>query len=383
MKSPRPSPALKFSCLTVLPLLLSLALLAATCSANTEIVNFGPLLCRDDPEGRDELYAAAKLAQDWPTLDITRPGGLFSIELSGPSPLLKASDSRTGAWIKLKLARPIEGGPVARHRPANPRDRFLQKVWHSILWALTQRFTVRASIAANHATDTRLRVMNAHEMLVAGNLRRVAQDGSSSPDDRASTDAPIVKIGNAPSLEQTAVPYKDVLEEGRYLARQVQEAELREELERFPCQVAYLQVVAMHNAISVPERQECLSFSGGASSRFWQSVRRLYFDRLAWDSGRPCSASDVEHAPKTTSEGVQISSDEGGGMQAPQVAPIALTFEQLHLGVLPTTAAYLVCTLVITLALVRVILAPVARLYVSHAVATARQDVVSHRAKIE
>lgn len=39
--------------------------LLPACLANTEIVNFGPLLCRADDVGLEELYAAQKLAADW------------------------------------------------------------------------------------------------------------------------------------------------------------------------------------------------------------------------------------------------------------------------------------------------------------------------------
>ena len=48
-------------------LIVTLYLLASAqrCLANTEIVNFGPLLCRTDVQGREELFAAEKLAAEW------------------------------------------------------------------------------------------------------------------------------------------------------------------------------------------------------------------------------------------------------------------------------------------------------------------------------
>ena len=226
--------------------------------------------------------------------------------------------------------------------------------------------------------DVTLRVLSAHDMLASGKLQRVAEasasndtSSESSEADATSKDGPIVHIGKEPSsadalVDATAEP------NSWFRSRTAHSNSSEEEVERWPCSVAYLHVIATRSAVRIPRRVDCASEGAGFRFAPWRYLRHVYFDRLAWDSRRPCSADECSEGTSTRatvidSDGMQISFEQE--QQPLTQIPLILTFERLHLGVLPTTAAYMLVVLIVTLALVRRLVLPPVLAHLSHIVA--------------
>lgn len=158
-----------------------------TVEANTEIVNFGPIMCRADESGHLEDKAARDVSANWTILRPSSEPRLFSITPTGRTEVDAKDDeqvvSHRGAWFTLQLVDPAQDQVALVSEPSStntaahtqesrvaaadlateafpllvrghdrditPRDRFAAEVWNHTMWWLTRRYTLRASWPAN------------------------------------------------------------------------------------------------------------------------------------------------------------------------------------------------------------------------------------------
>ncbi len=234
-----------------------------------------------------------------------------------------------------------------------------------------------------------LRVLNAHEMLAAGKMQRVAEaTAPASSDAGADSDAghqqePVIRIGeDLPQGPDTAFDSagRPILDSASSTLRHAQTlSDDEESYNRAPCTVAYLQVIATRSGVRIPRNADCHASDPTRSlvGRAWRALRSAYYDRLAWDAGMHCDTplfSSSSSASSTSGEGKRVrttetdeaghsvtieapvlGSDEGA---RPPILPIMLAFEPLLLGLIPSTAAYMLFLLLVVLALTKSLVLP-------------------------
>ena len=179
--------------------------------------------------------------------------------------------------------------------------------------------------------------MNAHEMLIAGSLRKSPTSNTTDPVDSP----PEVHIGEVPpdADGQMAAPLAHKRKPRLQDSVDPSTIALEIDAELVPCSTAYVQVLAVSNPVRIPARPECRSEapSGLFAHPVWKWVRRHYLDPLAWDAGLSCAEADATiRRPRH---------------EAVSSIPVVLTFEPLHLGVIPATATQTLFTLLLAITL--------------------------------
>ncbi|SOV01869.1 related to flavin-containing monooxygenase [Ustilago sp. UG-2017a] len=311
--------------------------------ANTEIQNFGPVLCRADEYGNLAAKAADQLSSTWPVIRPFSTPSIFSIS---PSPL-SASNS-TGAWLTLDLSNNNQftlpsPRDAALYLDLNPRDRWVRQTIDSVAWFFTKRFAVRSSIAANLALDGELEIMGVEQVLKWGGVEWKAELVDAQPiqseGSRAERRTMIERVPNHAIVtsvvpKQTAAPQSPEKAKesggGDIVFKQTRGSELKGEIlatetitlnkdessaPRFPCPKLYLHFKVRESGVSIPPVG---GLEGVQVQGMWQVFFRFaetVFGGLA--SGRR---------------------EKEGEEQVAGTAPIHITLERLYLGRVPATA---------------------------------------------
>lgn len=318
------------------------ALLAVTIpgvKANTEIRNFGPVLCRADEYGHLAAKAADQLSSNWPVLSPTTSPSIFS---AVPDPLSdflnldQLNDSKKGAWLVLDLSN---GGSFSLPAPRqaslyaelNPRDRWIRQRIDSLAWSFTKRFTVRSSISAHLALDVRMQLLGPEEVLQRGGVewkaelvetKQVVDEGNSATATQTKVTLPNHAVVSSVVPRETGSPSSKVKQDGTVVFSQSDSTEPAEILAsdtininsdastapHFPCPKLYLHLVVQETGIPIPPAVDLLqsTLAFAPMFRFAETV----FGRLA--------SGEKEREARS--------------------APIHLTLERLYLGGVPATA---------------------------------------------
>ncbi|CBQ70108.1 related to flavin-containing monooxygenase [Sporisorium reilianum SRZ2] len=309
------------------------ALLAVTVTgveANTEIRNFGPVLCRADEYGHLAAKAADQLSSNWPALRPTTTPSIFSVV---PDPYTAPlNDTKKGAWLVLDLSN---GGSFTLPAPRqaklyaelNPRDRWIRQQIDSVAWFFTKRFTLRSSIAAHLALDVQMQLMGPEEVLQRGGVEWKAElvetqhvvEGKKGMQTTAGLPNHVVVSSVVP--RETGAPAKR--KDDTVVFKQSESSEPVEILAsdtisvnpddaesapHFPCPKVFLHLVVHETGVPIPPAAD-LSLSESAFAPLFRLAEAV-FGRLA--------SVDVERVDRS--------------------APIHLTLERLYVGGVPATA---------------------------------------------
>ncbi|PWZ03501.1 hypothetical protein BCV70DRAFT_18478 [Testicularia cyperi] len=347
----RPSPAsvARGKMLRLVALFSALSTLAVPAAqANTEIRNFGPVLCRADEYGHLAAKAADQLAADWPILRPKSTPSTFSI---APTVHANLSDSEAGAWLVLDLSdngkfnipSPLD---ASLYMDLNPRDRWIRQTLDRVAWTFTKRFTVRSSIAANLAVEVHLELLDPEEVLKRGGVEWEAELVDTSRIALPSVGMPVTSSIPNHAVISSAVPRetgtparKSSIQVGgsddTVVFKRPQTSTLPSAIlasdtinlsdvspPRFPCDRIYLHLIPVSTGVSIPYASQ---HHKETKSDVWFWLNRLA-ERIYSDL--------VNEASKASSK----------------TLPIHLTLEPLVLGVLPHTAVTMTSTLLVMVA---------------------------------
>ncbi|PWN39966.1 hypothetical protein IE81DRAFT_349700 [Ceraceosorus guamensis] len=369
-------------------------------SANTEIENFGPMLCRADAVGLLSDHAAHKVARGWPILVPASTPSRFTI----PAAARQDASADRGAWIVLQLtraaqdsswrddeqrgsgeeeavhqehARAGEGTSSAESRAdaaqvvrptelasdelplidqatqaeVSPRDRFLTHIWHKVAWMLSKRYQLRLSWSASFPAKFWVEVYTPEGMLEAGGISwQAAQKEGPSNDTNAVRSDRAAQASDASSQPRTA--------SGRGgLAQPTGTPQ--------PAQPEGPTVISQADARTPPE---AYAQTGGEAPALWPCPR-VYARIRAVHDGTPIPVM----APKAPSLLVRLAQtylgalgpgehQDGGRQPALHSSnvPIHLILEPLDLGLIPHTALSLLALLLPTMAIAWTICVPLA-----------------------
>ncbi|KAJ9476067.1 Flavin-binding monooxygenase-like [Pseudozyma hubeiensis] len=302
-----------------------LAVAGTGVEANTEIRNFGPVLCRADEYGHLAARAADQLSSTWPVLRPSTTPSIFSIvptsHSDSTSPL---DDSKTGAWLVLDISNngtfTLPTPREARlYTDLNPRDRWIRQSINSFAWMVSKRFTVRSSVAANLALEVELEVMGAEEVLGKGGVEWKAElvETEVVKDDGKRT-MEVPNYGMVSSVVPTETSCKKRREDRVVFSQSARETPAEvlasdtidwnkdaEGAVRFPCAKLYLHLVVRSTGVAIPPAK---GINGSRWSRLFQLAERV-FGGLA-----------------------------SGGVEGEMSVPIHLTLERLYAGGVPATS---------------------------------------------